>query len=42
VATNAGLATGGMGSPVALAGFVAGLIGTTAFYAQLARRRSRP
>jgi hypothetical protein len=42
VATNAGLATGGMGSPVALLGFVAGLIGTTAFYAQLARRRSRP
>ena len=41
VATTAGLATGGMGSPVALAGFVAGLIGTIGFYTQLARRPSR-
>lgn len=38
VATGAGLATGGMGSPVALAGFIAGLIGTTGFYALVARR----
>ena len=38
LATAAGLATGGMASPVAPAGFMAGLIGTTGFYALLARR----
>ena len=41
VTTAGSLATSGMGSPVALAGFVAGLIGTTGFYVQLARRSSR-
>jgi hypothetical protein len=38
VATAVGIATGGMSSPVGLAGFVAGLIGTVGFYALLGRR----
>jgi CHASE2 domain-containing sensor protein len=38
VATAASIATSGMGSPVALVGFIAGIIGTTGFYALLGRR----
>jgi hypothetical protein len=38
VVTAAGIATGGMGSPVAAIGFVSALVGTTAFYALLGRR----
>jgi len=37
VATAAGIATGGMESPVAALGFVAAVIGTTGFYALLGR-----
>lgn len=39
VALAAGLATGGMASPVASAGFIASLIGTTGFYIGLGRER---
>jgi len=38
IATAAGIATGGMGSPVAAVGFVSALVGTTGFYALLGRR----
>lgn len=38
IATAAGIATGGMESPVAAIGFVAALVGTTGFYALLGRR----
>jgi hypothetical protein len=41
VATAVGIATGGMESPLAFAGYVAGLIGTLGFYALLGRRRGR-
>ena len=41
VATAAGVAFGGMESPLAFAGFVGGLVGTIGFYALLGRRRSR-
>ena len=39
VATVASIATSGMGSPVALVGYVAGFIGTVGFYYLLGRRR---
>jgi hypothetical protein len=38
IATAAGIATGGMESPMAAIGFVSALIGTTGFYALLGRR----
>jgi len=38
IATAAGIATGGMGSPVAAIGFVSALVGTIGFYALLGRR----
>lgn len=38
IATAAGIATGGMESPVAAIGFVSALVGTTGFYALLGRR----
>lgn len=38
IATAAGIATGGMGSPVAAMGFISALVGTTGFYALLGRR----
>ncbi len=38
IATAAGIATGGMESPVAAIGFVSALVGTTGFYARLGRR----
>jgi hypothetical protein len=38
VATAAGIATGGMESPVAAAGFISALVGTTGFYALVGRR----
>jgi hypothetical protein len=38
VATAVGIATGGMESPLAFAGFVAGLVGTLGFYSLLGRR----
>ena len=38
VATAVGIATGGMESPLAFAGYVAGLIGTLGFYSLLGRR----
>ncbi len=38
IATAAGIATGGMESPVAAVGFISALIGTTGFYALLGRR----
>jgi hypothetical protein len=38
IATAIGIATGGMGSPVAAIGFVSALVGTTGFYALLGRR----
>ena len=38
IATAAGIATGGMGSPVAAIGFVSAFVGTTGFYALLGRR----
>lgn len=38
VATAVGIATGGMGSPVAAIGFVSALVGTVGFYALLGRR----
>lgn len=38
IATAAGIATGGMESPVAAFGFVSALVGTTGFYALLGRR----
>ncbi len=41
IATAAGIATGGMKSPVAAVGFVAALVGTTGAYAMLGRDRSR-
>jgi hypothetical protein len=41
VATAAGIATGGMESPVAAIGFVSALVGTIGFYARLGRRRAR-
>lgn len=41
VATTAGIATGGMQSPVAAIGFVSAFVGTTGFYALLGRRRAR-
>ena len=41
VAMAGGLATGGMASPVAPVAFIASLIGTTGFYATLARRSRR-
>ena len=41
VATTAGIATGGMGSPMAAVGFVSAFVGTTGFYALLGRRRAR-
>ncbi len=37
IATAAGIATGGMESPVAAIGFVSALVGTTGFYALLGR-----
>lgn len=39
IAVAGGLATGGMASPLAAVGFIASIIGTTGFYARLARRR---
>ena len=41
VATAAGIATGGMESPIAALGFVAAIVGTTGFYALLGRRARR-
>lgn len=41
IATAAGIATGGMESPVAAIGFVSALVGTTGFYALLGRRPTR-
>jgi hypothetical protein len=41
IATAAGIATGGMESPVAAIGFVSALVGTTGFYALLGRRPAR-
>ncbi len=41
VATTAGIATGGMQSPVAAIGFVSAFVGTTGFYALLGRRLAR-
>jgi hypothetical protein len=41
IATAAGIATGGMRSPVATAGFMAALVGTTGAYVLLGRGRSR-
>jgi hypothetical protein len=41
IATAAGIATGGMQSPVAALGFISALVGTTGFYALLGRRRAR-
>jgi hypothetical protein len=41
VATTAGIATGGMGSPMAAVGFVSAFVGTIGFYALLGRRRAR-
>jgi len=41
VATAAGIATGGMQSPVAAIGFVSAFVGTLGFYALLGRRRAR-
>ncbi len=38
IATAAGIATGGMESPVAAIGFISALVGTTGFYALLGRR----
>lgn len=38
IATAAGIATGGMESPVAAIGFVSAFVGTTGFYALLGRR----
>lgn len=38
MATAAGIASGGMGSPVAAIGFVSALVGTIGFYALLSRR----
>ena len=38
VATTAGIATGGMESPIAAVGFVSAFVGTTGFYALLGRR----
>lgn len=38
IATAAGIATGGMESPVAAIGFVSALVGTTGFYAVVGRR----
>jgi hypothetical protein len=38
MATVAGIATGGMQSPVATIGFISALVGTTGFYALLGRR----
>jgi len=38
IATAAGIATGGMESPVAAIGFIAALVGTTGFYALVGRR----
>ena len=40
IATAVGIAAGGMESPVAAAGFVSALAGTTGFYALLGRRRA--
>ena len=40
LATAGGIAAGGMESPLAFVGFVAGLIGTAGFYALLGRRPS--
>ena len=41
VATSAGIATGGIQSPVAAIGFISALVGTTGFYALLGRRPAR-
>jgi hypothetical protein len=41
VATAVGIATGGMQSPLAIAGYVAGLIGSLGFYTLLARQHGR-
>jgi hypothetical protein len=41
VATAVGIATGGMDSPLAFVGYVAGLAGTLGFYALLGRRGGR-
>ena len=41
IATAAGIATGGMGSPVAAIGFVSALVGTIGFYALLGRRPAK-
>lgn len=41
IAAAAGIATGGMESPVAAIGFVSALVGTTGFYALLGRRPTR-
>ena len=41
VATAAGIATGGMESPMAAIGFVSAFVGTTGFYALLGRRLAR-
>jgi hypothetical protein len=41
VATAAGIATGGMQSPVAAIGFISALVGTTGFYVLLGRRPAR-
>lgn len=41
VATAAGIATGGMESPMAAIGFVSAFVGTTGFYALLGRRPAR-
>ncbi len=38
IATAAGIATGGMESPVAAIGFISALVGTTGYYALLGRR----
>ncbi len=41
IATAAGIATGGMESPIAAIGFVSAFVGTIGFYAQLGRRPAR-
>jgi hypothetical protein len=41
MAIAAGIATGGMQSPLAAVGYVGAIVGTTAFYAVLGRRRAR-
>lgn len=41
IATAAGIAAGGMESPVPAIGFISALVGTTGFYALLGRRHAR-